>query len=300
MPQKQNTPISLLNVWDPKLQILSRNYYPPGTPIELEFDQQRTDKYGRTLARVFLSGDRLVNAEIAREGLGFPIFIEPNKKFLPPVEEAFEEAKKNNSGVMSANISCTVPAQVETIQNGWSETPSASSLTAAENLIMALEDPEIFDYPFISKIAKLPNIKSDIREIKQNLSKVHQDTPEESTAKEKPAPTFEQEQAPQLEQPAPRPAPDAPETPNPPAPQVPQAPPAPEAPGNPQPNIVEPAPPGDTHDMSGYTGPVATHPEERPLGPANVRENLSGLNRCCPDSICACRGNTPYDEPKPL
>ena len=45
-----------------------------GRPIRLEYDWQRTDKYGRTLAYVYREEDGLlVNAEIIRQGYGFPI-----------------------------------------------------------------------------------------------------------------------------------------------------------------------------------------------------------------------------------
>jgi micrococcal nuclease len=37
----------------------------------MEYDQQRQDKYGRTLAYVFLEDGTFVNAEIIRQGYGF-------------------------------------------------------------------------------------------------------------------------------------------------------------------------------------------------------------------------------------
>ena len=43
-------------------------------PVRLEYDWQRKDKYGRTLAYVYREEDGLlVNAEIIRQGYGFPI-----------------------------------------------------------------------------------------------------------------------------------------------------------------------------------------------------------------------------------
>ena len=45
-----------------------------GHSVRLEYDWQRTDKYGRTLAYVYREEDGLlVNAEIIRQGYGFPI-----------------------------------------------------------------------------------------------------------------------------------------------------------------------------------------------------------------------------------
>lgn len=39
--------------------------------VRLEFDQNRTDRFGRTLAYVFLEDGTFVNAEIIRRGYGF-------------------------------------------------------------------------------------------------------------------------------------------------------------------------------------------------------------------------------------
>jgi micrococcal nuclease len=43
-----------------------------GKRVRLEFDQDRTDRYGRTLAYVYLQPENLLlNAEIIRQGYGF-------------------------------------------------------------------------------------------------------------------------------------------------------------------------------------------------------------------------------------
>lgn len=57
---------------------------PEGTPVTLEFDQEKTDKYDRLLAGVFTEDGTFVNEAIAREGLGNAIKIAPNEKFYPP------------------------------------------------------------------------------------------------------------------------------------------------------------------------------------------------------------------------
>jgi endonuclease YncB( thermonuclease family) len=41
-----------------------------GKRVRLEYDQQRQDKYGRTLAYVYLENGAFVNAEIIRQGYG--------------------------------------------------------------------------------------------------------------------------------------------------------------------------------------------------------------------------------------
>lgn len=71
------------------------------------------DGYGRTLAGVFDSKDRLVNAEVARLGLGVPVIVGPNKKFYPPVADAFEEARAAGAGLNSSSIPCVPAQQIE-------------------------------------------------------------------------------------------------------------------------------------------------------------------------------------------
>ena len=85
---------------------------PKGTQVTLEFDVERHDKYGRTLAGVFAPDGALVNAKIAREGLGIPVQFGGNSKFMPPVEAAYAEAREAKSGLFSDQVDCTVPAQL--------------------------------------------------------------------------------------------------------------------------------------------------------------------------------------------
>jgi len=69
-----------------------------GVVVRLEYDQQRTDKYGRTLAYVYLSDGRMLNAEIVKHGYGHAYTKYPFKymeEFL-----AYErEARESNRGL---------------------------------------------------------------------------------------------------------------------------------------------------------------------------------------------------------
>ena len=86
---------------------------PVGSTVRLELDQEPADQYGRTLAGVFDSTGKLVNAEIARLGFGVPVVFEPNRKFHPPVVAAFEEARMRGAGLNSTEIACLPAEQVE-------------------------------------------------------------------------------------------------------------------------------------------------------------------------------------------
>ena len=53
---------------------------PEGSPVDLAFDVEGTDRYGRTLAGVYANGE-LVNAQLASEGLAVPATVGSNTKF---------------------------------------------------------------------------------------------------------------------------------------------------------------------------------------------------------------------------
>lgn len=82
----------------------------PGDRVKLEYDIERTDRYGRTLAGVF-KDDSLVNADIARAGLGVAVVFEPNRRFYDVVRQAQQEAEAAGEGLFDPRIDCTLPAQ---------------------------------------------------------------------------------------------------------------------------------------------------------------------------------------------
>lgn len=78
---------------------------PPGTEVRLEADVEPLDRYDRHLAGVFLD-DVLVNAEIARQGLGVPLLVEPNDRFHADVVAAHEEARTAGRGLYDPANGC--------------------------------------------------------------------------------------------------------------------------------------------------------------------------------------------------
>ncbi|WP_104168565.1 thermonuclease family protein [Arthrobacter sp. SX1312] len=112
---------------------------PPGTRVGLDFDVERTDKYERVLAAVFIEDQTLVNAEIARVGLGVPVLIEPNKKYYDEVQAAYSEATARNVGLVDVASGCTVPAELASAMEALTaameapvgDTASAAAATAA-------------------------------------------------------------------------------------------------------------------------------------------------------------------------
>lgn len=111
--------VRLLNVDTPEIgdqrQVLScigpqateflRRELPAGSRVELDYDLDLRDRYGRLLAAVYV-GPTLVNAEIAAAGLGEPVVFGRNDRFLRDVEEAFEEARADGRGAFDPDSEC--------------------------------------------------------------------------------------------------------------------------------------------------------------------------------------------------
>ncbi|MCT2088921.1 thermonuclease family protein [Micrococcus terreus] len=93
----------------PEATEMFKDLLEPGDRVKLEYDIERTDRYGRTLAGVF-KDDSLVNADLARAGLGVAVLYEPNRKFYDEVWEAQQEAEAAGDGLFDPQIDCTLPA----------------------------------------------------------------------------------------------------------------------------------------------------------------------------------------------
>ena len=69
-----------------------------GKRIRLEFDNERFDPYGRTLAYVFVD-DIFVNERLLRSGLAKALLIKPNEKYAKRLLKAEKEAKDLRRGI---------------------------------------------------------------------------------------------------------------------------------------------------------------------------------------------------------
>ncbi len=130
---------------------------PVGITVRLEYDRKRTDRYDRTLAGVFTTDGTLVNAEVARAGLGRAVVYDNNDRFLDPVQAAQEQAAAAGRGLYSSDVACTLPSQVAAVTDAVAQVevaaltpPGASSadlqgaiaqMAAAVAAATALGDP---------------------------------------------------------------------------------------------------------------------------------------------------------------
>ncbi len=71
-----------------------------GKKVYLEYDKERYDKYGRTLAYIYLEdGETMLNYQIIRAGWAKTINIKPNTSKAGLFKEAYEQAKKEKIGI---------------------------------------------------------------------------------------------------------------------------------------------------------------------------------------------------------
>ena len=69
-----------------------------GKVVRLEFDVERKDKYGRTLAYVYVGGES-INARLVAEGLARAEFFGDNRRHLDEYKKLEAEAKAKGLGV---------------------------------------------------------------------------------------------------------------------------------------------------------------------------------------------------------
>ncbi|MGP9781795.1 thermonuclease family protein [Glutamicibacter sp. AOP12-B1-11] len=107
----------------------------PGDKVKLEYDIERTDRYGRTLAGVY-KDKSLISAEIAAAGLGIAVKYEPNVRFYDEVLRAEKEASTTTAGLFDPNAECTIPAKLDdaTQALGQLGDAPADSINEAESL----------------------------------------------------------------------------------------------------------------------------------------------------------------------
>ena len=98
-----------------------------GQMVRLAFDEERLDKYGRTLAYVYLGDGRCLNEEIIRQGYGFALTRFPFR-YKKKYEQLEEAAKKQGLGLWSDGgldeyrwllAQKTIPYEIFEMANNW-------------------------------------------------------------------------------------------------------------------------------------------------------------------------------------
>ena len=70
-----------------------------GDSMQIEFDVQERDRYGRLLGYVYLSDGKMLNEEIVRAGYASLMTYPPNVKYQERFLGAYKEARENRRGL---------------------------------------------------------------------------------------------------------------------------------------------------------------------------------------------------------
>ena len=182
--ETKNTRVRLLNVDTPETKHPNKiiecmgpeatkyleDLLPEGTPVTLEHDIETHDNYGRELAGVYKDGT-LINADIAREGLGTAVLIEPNKKFYPEVLEAQNEAEQVGKGLFDSTAECSIPAQAQQLNQALDQAPTSGLGQSVEEASQFLSDLDELtkNYPHLSGLLKAAAVKEAVSGLRETL-----------------------------------------------------------------------------------------------------------------------------------
>lgn len=101
--KKEDTPIECLG---PEASDFLTALLPVGSTVSVEYDVERADQYGRTLAAVFTSDGQNASVELAARGLGYSVLFEPNDRYLADVQRAETDARNAGVGLFDPSVDC--------------------------------------------------------------------------------------------------------------------------------------------------------------------------------------------------
>jgi endonuclease YncB( thermonuclease family)/membrane-bound metal-dependent hydrolase YbcI (DUF457 family) len=88
--------------YGPEASDYTKSLLPPGTRISLEYDRERTDRHGRTLAYVYTGDGQMVNALLLQHGYARVLIIHPNNAHAARFRALEEQARAQERGLWKA------------------------------------------------------------------------------------------------------------------------------------------------------------------------------------------------------
>ena len=70
-----------------------------GESVRLEYDADRTDRYGRVLAYVYLQDGTFVNGELLRKGFAMELTVPPNVRYAEKFVQLQQQARAKKRGM---------------------------------------------------------------------------------------------------------------------------------------------------------------------------------------------------------
>ncbi len=89
-------------------QFLAR-LIPVGSTVRLEYDVDRTDRYGRTLAYLFTPAGTFVNEVMVRQGFAVPLVYAPNVRYVERIRAAASAARAARAGLWAVDAFDCLP-----------------------------------------------------------------------------------------------------------------------------------------------------------------------------------------------
>jgi micrococcal nuclease len=77
----------------------TKSLLPSGTSVNIEYDVERRDHYGRLLGYLWLSNGEMLNEAIIRGGYAYPLTIPPNVRYQERFLKAFHDARNAKRGL---------------------------------------------------------------------------------------------------------------------------------------------------------------------------------------------------------
>lgn len=114
-----------------------------GKTVRVEYDQTRRDRYGRTLAYLYLSDGTFVNKEIVRLGYGHA-YVKYPFKYMEEFQVAGREAQRNRLGLWAAQLAPDAITTVATTPAASTGLLSAAALPAAAAVGASIADETVY------------------------------------------------------------------------------------------------------------------------------------------------------------
>lgn len=90
-----------------------------GRPVQLQFEEEQRDRYGRWLAHLALADGRPIEAILIKEGLAFVIAIPPNLRATVRLQAAETEARRARRGVWGHPYHAVIAAEALAGETGF-------------------------------------------------------------------------------------------------------------------------------------------------------------------------------------
>jgi len=142
----------------PEAAAFLKRMLPEGTVVTLEYDWARSDRYGRRLAGIITADGKLVNAEIARAGLGDAVSYGFDSRFFQRVESAQRKAGEARIGLHADNLDCTASAKVKALENDFDDLAAA----AADSGVVEVAALAALSTDSAELLGKIAALKSDL------------------------------------------------------------------------------------------------------------------------------------------